>query len=114
VSRSIRWLSSCVICVSFGVPVQELEQLRRLLRRELLSLEARLGERFPVLRVRVREGLVAVGLPGLSEQDERRCVGGLQAEGEVQEDEGVDVEAGETDGIDGDPEGHHDRLRNQE
>ena len=65
-----------------GVQLQKLEQLRRLLRRELLSLEARLGQRFPVLRVGVDESLVAVGLPGLGEQNQRRRVGRLQAERE--------------------------------
>src|SRR5262249_24407488 len=53
-------------------------------------------------------------LPGLGEQDQRRSVRRLQAESEVEEDEGVKVEMRETDDVDGHPEPHDDRLGHQE
>src|SRR6266852_6029592 len=96
------------------VLAEQLEDLRRLLLRQFLSLEARLRERLAVLRVGIDECLVSIGLPRLGEQDERRRVGGLQAEGEVQEDEGIDVEAREPRGVGGDPDRHHDRLPDEE
>src|SRR2546422_4952029 len=96
------------------VLLEELEYLRALLRCQLLSLDACLAERLPVLRVRVGVRLVAIRLPGLGEQDQRGGVGRLQAEGEVQENERIDVEVGETDGVEHDPDRHHHRLPDQE
>ena len=65
----------------------------RLLRCELLSLEARLRQVLSMLRVGVGVRFVAVRLSGLREQDERRRIGGLQAEGEVEQNERIEVEA---------------------
>src|SRR6185369_11617251 len=80
----------------------------------LLSLDARLRQRLAMLGVRIRMGLVAIGLSGLGEQDERCGVRGLQAEREVQQDEGEDVESRETGAVQRDPDGDQDRLPDQE
>src|SRR5262249_19830660 len=48
------------------------------------------------------------------QQDERRGVGRLEAEGEIEEDEGIDVEARETGDIEHDPDGNEDRLSDEE
>jgi hypothetical protein len=77
-------------------------------------LEARLRQPFAVLRVRLGEDLLPVRLPRLGEQDERRRVRGLQAEGEVEQDEGVDVEVRHPGGVAHHPDRHHDRLADQE
>ncbi len=58
---------------------------------------------------------VAVGLPVLRQQDQRRGVGGLGGEGQVEQDERVGVPA-QPDGEDvqRDPDDHDDRLDGQE
>src|SRR4029078_2424881 len=48
------------------------------------------------------------------EEDERRRVGRLEAEGEVQEDEGVDVEVGQAEDVRRDPDGDDEALDDQE
>ena len=58
--------------------------------------------------------LVAVGLTGLRQQNQRRGIGGLGREGEIEQNEGVDVELGPADGVDQDPQRDDDRLRDQE
>src|SRR5207244_5205915 len=60
-----------------------------------LPIEARLGECLAVLRVRLGQHLVPVGLARLREQDQRRSVGGLRREREVEQDERVLVEVDE-------------------
>src|SRR5699024_9981760 len=58
--------------------------------------------------------LVPVLLAVLREQDQRRGVGGLGGEREVEQDEGVGVEAKRDDGdVEDDPDDHHDRLDQQ-
>ena len=57
-----------------------------------LTLQGQFGEVFPVLRIGDGVDLVPLSLPGLGQQDQRRCVRGLQAEGEVQENERVEAE----------------------
>ena len=74
--------SSCLIC-SFCVLGDR------------LPVDPRLGQLLAVLSVRLGEHLVALGLPGLREQDQRRGVGGLGREREVEEDERVRVEVDE-------------------
>src|SRR5206468_2556991 len=49
----------------------------------------------------------------LGEQDQRRGVGGLQAEGEVEEDEGVDVEINDPGAVQGYPGDDEKRLTDQ-
>jgi hypothetical protein len=96
------------------VLLQKLDDLGRLFRRQLLSLGARLRERLAVRGVGVGVRLVAIGLPGLGEQDQRCCIRRLQAEGEVEKNERLEVELGETDDIECDPDDHQDRLHGQE
>jgi AcrR family transcriptional regulator len=60
-------------------------------------------------------GPVPVVLPVLGQQDERRGVGGLGREGQVEQDERVRVPVlDQADGVEDDPEGHHHRLPEQE
>ena len=54
--------------------------------------------------------LVAVGLPGLREQDQRRRVSRLQREREIEQDERIDVELRPAHDVDQDPDPHDDRL----
>jgi hypothetical protein len=58
----------------------------------LLTLEALLGERLAVLRVRLGVELVPVRVPCLREQDQRRRVGGVGRERQVEQDERVRVD----------------------
>src|SRR5262249_47723220 len=57
--------------------------------------------------------LVAVGLARLREQDERRGLGGLEAGGEVQQDEGIHIELHPPNDIHHHPDKDDDRLENQ-
>ena len=58
---------------------------------------------------------VAVVLPVLGEQDERRGVGGLGREGQVEQDERVWIPVVyQAHRVEGDPRGHEDRLPEQE
>src|SRR5262249_21355818 len=58
--------------------------------------------------------LVTVRLPCLCQQDERSGVGRLEAESEVEQDEGIDVEIGDTHDVQSHPDGDENRLRDQE
>ena len=59
------------------------QQLVTLLSSQILALFRGDGKGLPMLRVRVRVRLVAVGLPRLCQQDERGRIGRLETEGEV-------------------------------
>ena len=99
-----------------GVLVHQLDELRGLPGGEALALGAGPGEVFAMGGVGLGVGLVAVCLPGLGKQDERGGVGGLEAEGEVKQDERVLVEtpfAGEGQNIDDDPDGDDSRLADE-
>jgi hypothetical protein len=83
-----------------GQPAVGLEQLRLTMR-----------DVFAVPCVGLGAGLVAVGLPRLREQDQRRGVGGLGREREVQQDERVRVPAQRDRGrVDRDPRDDEDGL----
>ena len=58
--------------------------------------------------------LVAVGLTGLRQQDQGRGIGGLGREGEIEQNEGIDVELGPARGVDPDPQRDDECLRDQE
>jgi hypothetical protein len=49
------------------------------------------GHRLAMRFDRVGCGLVAIGLAGLGEQDQRRSVGSLRRKGEVEQDEGIGI-----------------------
>src|ERR1051326_7108175 len=90
------------------------EQLRQLVGLRLDHLDALLGRlRLLVVSLLGRQllELVPVRLARLREQDQRRGIGGLRREREIQEDERVRIPA-ERDscGVDRDPHGHEDRL----
>ena len=57
---------------------------------------------------------VAVGLAGLREEDERRGIGRLQTEGEVEENEGIDIEMDDADDVENNPNRHDEGLPNEE
>jgi hypothetical protein len=82
------------------------------------------GDRRPFLARRVQgltmfgisEGMshVAIGLPGLCQQDEWSRIRRLEAESEVQKNEWVDVEGCKSNRIDEDPNGDNDSLGDKE
>lgn len=79
-----------------------------------LPLFARPGQGLPVLCIGVGVRLVAIRLSGLREENQRRRVGGLEAEGEVEEDERVDVERREPHHVGRDPQPDDCRLADDE
>ncbi len=85
-----------------------------LLSSELLPLLTGTGEVFTVLGIRISMGLVTIRLASLGKQNERSSVGGLEAEGEVQQDEWIDIETKNAHRIEGDPYRHDDRLADEE
>jgi len=94
--------------------LQQLQHLGALLEGEALLLRACGGEGLAVLDVGFSVGLVAVGLPGLRQQDERRRIGRLRAEGQVQQDKGVQVKLRHPGHVEDDPDCHDERLGDQE
>jgi hypothetical protein len=97
------------LCVLVDQLLDQGDSLLRL----LLPLHAVLRDVLAMLGVRVGVCLVAIGLPRLGKQDQRRGVGGLQAEGQVEQDERVEIEADETDGVGEDPGANDQRLADQ-
>ena len=123
--RSTRVLTVCVssvFClsrvstrsVSDGVLPQHLDQHAGLLPHLLLALLADQVQLFAMLRVGEARHLVAVGLTGLRQQDQRRGIGGLGREGEIEQNEGIDVELGPARGVDPDPQRDDEGLRDKE
>ena len=68
------------------VLVEQLDHTGALHGGEGEALVVGLGEVFPVLRVGLGVGLVAVGLAGLREQNQGRGIRSLQTEREIEED----------------------------
>ena len=79
-----------------------------------LPLLADLVEFLAMLGVGEARHLVPVGLTGLRQQDQGRGIGGLGREGEVEQNERIDVELGPAGGVDPDPQRDDERLRDQE
>src|SRR5262245_44658869 len=71
--------------------LQQCQHLGALLEGEALLRRTRGGEGLAVLDVSLGLGLVAVRLSGLRQQDKRRRIGRLRAEGQVQQDKGIQV-----------------------
>jgi len=86
----------------------------RVTRVSSVPLDAGGGQRLAMLGVRLGEGLVAVRLPRLGEQDQRRRVGGLGAERQVEQDEGVGIEMGQPPDVERDPAADEHGLDDQE
>jgi hypothetical protein len=83
----------------------------------LLEALHALGLHLTVLRQLLVVNVVAVGLPGLGQQDQRRGVGGLQREQQVERDERVPVPGDrvrQRQRVQGDPEGDDERLPDDE
>jgi hypothetical protein len=74
-----------------------------------------LGQRAGIdLAVALDLGLVTVGLAVLGEQDQRRGVGGLGGEAQVEQDERIGIPVtNDPDDIEGDPDEHRQRLADQ-
>ena len=96
-----------------GILIEQLLQLHCLLCREFLSLDARTREILAVSCVGVGVCLVAIRLTSLRQQDQGSGIGGLEAEGEIEQNEGVEVELGEAYDVEANPDGHNDRLPHQ-
>ena len=94
--------------------LQQRQHLGALLEGEALLLRTRGGEGLTVLDVGLGLGLVAVGLPGLRQQDEWRRIGCLRAEGQVQQNKGIQVKLRHPGHVEADPDGHEERLGDQE
>ena len=97
-----------------GVPVHEFEQLGGLQGGCGLAFFIRTGDRLAMGGVRFRIRFITIRLAGLREQDERRGVGGLQTEGEIEKDERVDIETDGARGVQNDPGGDDDGLGDEE
>src|SRR5579883_557053 len=70
--------------------------------------------RLAMFSIGLAERLVARRLPRLREQNQRRCIGGLQAERQIQQDEWIRVEVDkQLETVEHDPERDNDRLTNQ-
>jgi len=96
-----------------GVLLEHLDEESRLLRRERRPFLTRLVQGFTMFRIGKGMSGVAVGLPGLRQQYEWSRICRLQAESEVQENERVDVECCEPDGIDQNPNGNDAGLSDE-
>jgi len=68
-----------------GILIEERLQILRFLRREFLPLETGPRKIFAVARVGVGVRLVPIRLTGLREEDQRRRIGGLEAERQVED-----------------------------
>ena len=91
----------------------QVDQQRRLAFGQLLALLAGGMEIFAMPCIRQGMRLVAVRLPRLRQQDQGRRIGGLQAEGEVEQNKGVKVEGDEAQDVRQDPDGNDKRLPDQ-
>jgi hypothetical protein len=58
-------------------------------------------------------GLIAIRLTRLCEQNERRGIGSLKTEGEIQEDERIEIEFENTGDVQSDPQKDHQRLSHE-
>ena len=96
-----------------SVLLQHLYQHRRLIQHERLARFAELMQVLAMLRIRLGVQLVALGLAGLRQQNQRCRVGGLQTEGEVQQDERIFVKRRQPHDVDDDPERHHKGLTDE-
>lgn len=76
----------------FGILAHHFHEERGLLVGHFLAFLAGFGEGLAVLGIGIGVGFVAVGLTGLREQDQRRGIGGLETEREIEQDEGIQVE----------------------
>jgi hypothetical protein len=83
-------------------------------RLQVLAVLADRSQFFTMAGVGFGVGLVTIGLPGLGQQDQRRRIGCLQAEGEVEQNERIQIEAGKAHAVGEDPERDDECLGDQE
>src|SRR5260221_892473 len=98
---------------NFGVLPHHLKQQRLLLGRLSHSLLTGTMEILAMLGVGDGVHLVPVGLSRLRQKNERCRIGSLQAESEIEQDEGIKVEVDKADDIEDDPDGNEDGLADQ-
>src|SRR5262245_14372163 len=89
---------------------QQRQYLGTLLEGEALLLRACGSEGLAVLDVGFGVDLIAVGLPRLRQQDERRRIGRLRAEGQVQQNKRIQVKLRHSSHVEGDPDCHKECL----
>jgi hypothetical protein len=95
------------------VLLHQLQQCFGLFAGEYLPFLAGTGDILAVLRIGHGVRLVTIRLTGLRQQDQRRGIGGLKAECEVQQDKGIDIKLGEAKHIQTNPDRDDPRLRDQ-
>src|SRR5438105_10584475 len=93
-----------------GILPEHLHEEGRLLRLKRRPFLTRAVQSLTMFRIGKRMSRVAVGLAGLRQQYEWSRVCRLQAEGEVEEDEWIDVECCKPEDIDENPNGNNDGL----
>ncbi len=94
--------------------MHELDELGGLTGRECQLFGILPGQLFAMLGVGLRVDLVAVRLAGLRQENQWRGIGGLKTEGEIQENEGVEIEVAKSGNIKTDPGSYDDGLRDEE
>lgn len=89
-------------------------QSGRLFSSDLLTLNRGLGQSIAMVGVGLAQRLVPVRLSGLRQQDQRSRIGGLQGEGEIQQDERLGVPTQRhRDHVGHDPKNDQHRLTDQ-
>jgi hypothetical protein len=93
-----------------SILLKHLHEEGRLVRRKRRPFLARAVQSLTMFRIGERMSRVAVGLAGLRQQDEWSRICRLQAEGEVEEDEWIDVEFCKPEDIDENPHRNNEGL----
>ncbi len=99
----MRSLSALVSSSQAGVLFEQFQQLRGVLRRLCLSLTVGGRQRFTMLGIGIGLRLIPRRLTSLCQQNQRCGIRRLQAERQVEQDEGIDIEVGHTGDVEGDP-----------
>jgi hypothetical protein len=93
------------------IPLQQLQQLCRVLGCDFLPLLVRNGKRLPVLCVSLGVHGVTRSLTRLRKQDERRSVGCLETERQIEQYKWINVELRKAEDVDSDPDNDDGCLR---
>jgi hypothetical protein len=96
-----------------GVLLKQLHELFRVLLSKCQALITRHGKGFPMLRIGLGVSFVPVRLSRLRKQNKWRCIGRLETEGQIEQNERVDVELGEAESVYANPDGNDRSLCHQ-
>ena len=96
-----------------GVLLKQLHEFFRVLLSKCQTLITRHGKGFPMLRIGLGVSFVPVRLSRLRKQNKWRCIGRLETEGQIEQNERVDVELGEAESVYANPDGNDRRLCHQ-